>query len=128
MSSAAHAYSRTARTGLSARQLEASVLRQCTADLLRAADAPDDQAGLLAALDQNRRLWSLFSSAARAADNDLPVALKASARRIAGFVFKHTMDSVQAPANGEKTPLKTLLEPLIVLNRNLITGLERSAG
>ena len=128
MSSAAHAYSRTARTGLTVRQLEASVLRQCTADLLRAGDAPDDQTGLLAALDQNRRLWSLFSSAARASDNDLPVAVKASTLTMAAFVFKQTMDIIQAQADGNKTPLKVLLEPLIRLNRNLISGLERSAG
>lgn len=128
MSSAAHAYSRTARTGLSARQLEASVLRQCNSDLLRAGDAPDDHTGLLAALDQNRRLWSLFSSAARADDNDQPFEVRASTLKVAAYVFKHTMDIIQAQADGSKTPLKVLLEPLIRLNRNLISGLERSVG
>jgi flagellar biosynthesis activator protein FlaF len=128
MSSAANAYSRTARTGLSVRQLEASVLRQCTADLLRAGDAPDDQMGLLAALDQNRQVWSLFSSAARSTDNDLPVAFKTSILRIAAFIFKRTMEIIQAQADGTATPLKTLLEPLIDLNRTLISGLEGNAG
>ncbi len=97
MDLAANAYARTARTGLSGRQLEAAVLAQCAAEIrgLTALASPQLPA-IVEALDRNRRLWAVFVAAANHADSGLPQAEKDSLLDLARFVFDRTWELLGA--------------------------------
>lgn len=68
------------------------------------------------ALTYNRRLWTIFSTSATAADNPLPDAIKQNIGNLGLFVFKQTIS-----AEARKEP--EMLTSLISINRELAAGL-----
>lgn len=112
---AAQAYSKTAKTTQSPRQLEADLLVRAAALLQSARDAWPE-GNLRDALLFNRRLWTILATSATAADNPLPQAVKQNIGNIAVFIFNQTQ-----AMNDEPKPEK--LTSLIRINREIAAGL-----
>ena len=118
MSNAAQAYSRTSHTTAAPREIEAQALLKAARQLL---DVQANWAGpdrnMHNALLFNRRLWSIFMSAAtQPADNAQPAEVRQNIANIGVFVMKQTVDMQLNP-----DPAK--LQSLIDINRNLAAGL-----
>lgn len=64
----------------------------------------------------NRKLWTIFLSAAASDDNPQPVEVRQNIANIGVFVLKHTLD-IQFDPRPEK------LKSLIDINRNIAAGL-----
>jgi flagellar protein FlaF len=122
MQNGVHAYAAAARSGLSGRTLEATVLKRCALDLQRtSANAGEDPGAFMAALERNRRAWSIFAEEIRDDSSTLPQAMRANMLRMAVFVFRRTAELADgaAPKGADM---------LIALNRSLAAGLEGDAG
>jgi flagellar protein FlaF len=117
MPDAAQACSRTSLATSSAREIEAQVLLKAARQLL---DVQANWAGpgrnLYKALLFNRRLWSIFMSAAETNDNPQPMQIRQNVANIGVFVLKQTIDMQMDP-----DPAK--LKSLIDINCNLAAGL-----
>ena len=117
MSHAAQAYSRTSHVTGNAREIEAQALLKAARQLQ---EVQSNWAGPGKALDTallfNRRLWSIFMSAAQADENPQPVEVRQNIAIIGVFVMKQTVDMQLNP-----DPAK--LKPLIAINCNLAAGL-----
>jgi flagellar protein FlaF len=117
MSSAAQAYARTSQTTGTAREIEAQALLRA-AKQLRDVQAnwngPD--ARMHKALLFNRRLWTIFMSAAEADDNPHTVEVRQNIANLSIFVINQTVEMQLAP-----DPAK--LKPLIDINCNIAAGL-----
>src|SRR3954447_13613396 len=112
MNQAVNAYAAAAKTGLSGRELEASLLIRAAAQLQSVHDDWDARkGGLEEALAYNRKLWTILATAATEPGNPLPEPVKQNVTRLAMFIFNRTLDLMIAPA-----PEK--VEPLIAINRN----------
>lgn len=118
----ASAYARTAKIAQSPRELEASLLLKAAYQLqVIADDWATASAALEPALTFNRRIWTILATSATAEDNPLPVAIKISIGRLAGFIFQRTVDALAEPA-----PEK--LAALVRINREIAQGLRASAA
>src|SRR5204863_10055860 len=117
MSNAAQAYSRTSHTTAAPREIEAQALLKAARQLL---DVQANWAGpdnrMHAALLFNRRLWSIFMSAAESNDNPQPLEIRQNIANIGVFVMKQTIDM---QVNPEPTKLRSLIE----INFNIAAGL-----
>ena len=120
MSHAAQAYSRTSETA-PPREIEAQALLKAAKQLR---DVQTNWAGpdtnMHKALLFNRRLWSIFMSAAETNDNPQPVEIRQNIANIAVFVLKQT---VEMQLNPDPAKLKSLID----INRNLAAGLAGQA-
>ena len=117
MSTAAQAYSRTSQTTGAPRDIEAQALlkaAQHLQDVQANWQGPDKN--MHKALLFNRRLWSIFMSAAQAEDNQQPVEVRQNIANIGVFVMKQTVEMQIDP-----DPAK--LKSLIDINCNLAAGL-----
>ena len=116
MSHAAQAYSRTSETA-PPREIEAQALLKAAKQLR---DVQTNWAGpdtnMHKALLFNRRLWSIFMSAAQADENPQPVEVRQKIANIGVFVMKQTIDMQLNP-----DPAK--LNSLIDINCNIAAGL-----
>jgi flagellar biosynthesis regulator FlaF len=121
---ASHAYARTARTGLSGRALEATLLVQTANRLAKASQAPGDQAELIAALGHNQKVWAIFARALRHGDTDLPEPERERLQATVDFVALRTYDILQRLP--EFDPGKAI--GLIEVNRTLAAGLAGQPG
>ncbi len=75
----------------SARSAEYDVISRITSRLRNAIrDSSTDYPALVAALDENRRLWVELASDVAGPDNALPLALRASILGLAQFTLRHT--------------------------------------
>ncbi len=123
MTTASHAYARTARAGLTGRALEAAVLTRCAdkiAQALNLADGAGDPLALTAALDVNRQAWAIFAKALRNDATDLPPDLRASVEVSIGLVFKLTIEILASLDAGiDAARARTL----ITVNREFAAGL-----
>jgi flagellar biosynthesis activator protein FlaF len=121
MSSAAQAYARTAQTTSSPRDIEAQALMKAARQLRQVQEnwTGADMA-MHNALLFNRRLWSIFMSAAESNDNQQPLEVRQNIANIAVFVMKQTLDMQNDP-----DPAK--LTSLIDINCNLAAGLSGRA-
>lgn len=120
MTTPAQHYQRAAKSLMSARDLEASALL-VAASRLQAATAESVKAEeFSAALDHNRRLWSIFAGSVSEASVRLPDDLRLRVLALADFVFNHT---IMIAAAKDRTAAGTLVE----INRELAAGL-RGAG
>jgi flagellar protein FlaF len=121
MSHAAQAYARTSHATGSPREIEAQALLMAARQLL---DVQTNWAGpdrnMHKALLFNRRLWSIFMSAAEANDNPQPAQIRQKITNIGAFVMIRTVEMQMNP-----DPAK--LKPLIDINRNLAAGLAGQA-
>lgn len=120
MNRAAATYASVSQTGLSGRDLEASLLIRAAAQLQSVVDAWEDrQHELGEALLYNRRLWTILATAATEAENPLPLKVKQDLAGLAAFIFKRTIDLQVEPAS-EK------VASLISINRNIAAGLREA--
>lgn len=114
---AAHAYAKTAKITVSPRKLEADLLMKAARRLQAVKEGwPETEGDMRGALTYNRRLWTIFSTSATAADNPLPDAIKQNIGNLGLFVFKQTIS-----AEARKEP--EMLTSLISINRELAAGL-----
>jgi flagellar protein FlaF len=117
MSSATQAYSRTIQAFAPAREVEAQALLKAAMQLQ---DVQSNWGGadqrLQAALLFNRRLWSIFLSAAQNDDNPQPLEIRQQIANIGIFVMKQTVEMQLVP---EPAKLSSLIE----INRNIAAGL-----
>lgn len=117
MSHAAQAYARTSQTTSSPREIEAQALLKAARQLQ---EVQTNWAGPGQALDTallfNRRLWSIFMSAAQAEENQQPLEVRQNIANIGVFVMKQT---VEIQINPDPSKLKSLID----INCNLAAGL-----
>jgi flagellar protein FlaF len=117
MSNAAQAYARTLQTTSSPREIEAQALLKAARQLQ---EVQSNWAGpgkaMESALLFNRRLWSIFMSAAQTDENPQPIEIRQNIANIGVFVMKQTVDM---QLNPDPAKLKSLID----INRNLAAGL-----
>src|SRR5947209_1224027 len=121
MSNAAQAYARTAHVSASPREIEAQALLKAAKQLQEVQSnwaGPDNR--MHAALLFNRRLWSIFLSAAESNDNPQPMEIRQNIANIGVFVMTQTVDMQMNPG-----PAK--LKSLIDINFNIAAGLSGRA-
>jgi flagellar biosynthesis activator protein FlaF len=117
MSNAAQAYARTSTTTASPREIEAQALLKAARQLQEVQanwNGPDK--AMQNALLFNRRLWSIFMSAAQANDNPQPLEVRQNITNIGVFVMKQT---VEMQINPDPAKLKSLID----INCNIAAGL-----
>jgi flagellar biosynthesis activator protein FlaF len=111
------AYARTAQASSSPREIEAQTLLMAARKLV---EVQTNWAGadkrMHAALLFNRRLWTIFMSAAESNDNPQPVEVRQNIMNIAVFVMQRTIE-MQTDPKPEK------LQSLIDINSNIAAGL-----
>ena len=117
MSNAAQAYARTSQTTASPREIEAQALLKAARQLQ---EVQTNWTGPGREMDNallfNRRLWTIFVSAAESDENPQPLEIRQNILNIGVFVLKQIVD-MQA----EPDPVK--LKSLIDINCNLAAGL-----
>jgi flagellar protein FlaF len=121
MSNAAQAYARTAQTSSSPREIEAQALLKAARQLQEIQsnwNGPDKN--MHNALLFNRRLWSIFMSAAESDSNPQPLEVRQNIVNIGVFVMKQTVDM---QTNPDPAKLKSLID----INCNLAAGLSGRA-
>jgi flagellar protein FlaF len=121
MSHAAQAYARTSQTTASPREIEAQALLKAARQLQEVqANWTGPDKTMYKALLFNRRLWTIFMSAAETNDNPQPLEIRQNIANIAVFVLKQT---VEMQAN----PDPAMLKPLIDINCHIAAGLSGKA-
>ena len=114
---AASAYSRTAQTGQTPRELEASILMKSAS---RLQGIRDDWANRSSELDEaltyNRKLWTVLVSSVTRPENPLPTPIKQNVVNLGLFIFNHTLSLMASPAP-ERIGI------LVSINRELAAGL-----
>ena len=121
MSYAAQAYVRTSQTTASPREIEAQALLKAARQLQEVQanwNGPDRN--MHNALLFNRRLWTIFMSAAEANDNPNSMEVRQSIANIGVFVLKQTIEMQMDPH-----PAK--LKSLIDINCHIAAGLSGRA-
>jgi flagellar protein FlaF len=121
MSNVAQAYTRTAQTTASPREIEAQALLKAARQLQHVqANWAGPDTNMHDALLFNRRLWTIFMSAVETNDNQQPMEIRQNIANIGVFVMKQTIDMQLNP-----DPAK--LNSLIDINCNLAAGLSGRA-
>ena len=117
MQDAAKTYGAIAKQTASPRELEADLLLTAAARLQAIRDSWErNQSQLDAALQYNRKLWSIFMTSATSPDNALPAGVRQNVANLGIFVFNQTL-AVLANPKPEN------LGALININRQLAAGL-----
>jgi flagellar protein FlaF len=117
MSHAAQAYARTSQSTAAPREIEAQALLRAARQLQDVQTnwtGPDQK--MYKALLFNRRLWSIFLTAAEDNENPNSLALRQNIANIGVFVIKQTIEMQMDP-----DPAK--LKSLIDINCNIAAGL-----
>jgi flagellar biosynthesis activator protein FlaF len=121
MSHAAQAYSRTSHSTGTAREIEAQALLKAAKQLREVqANWTGPDMNMHKALLFNRRLWTIFMSAAESNDNPQPIEIRQNIANIGVFVMKQT---VEMQINPDPAKLKSLID----INCNLAAGLAGKA-
>ena len=115
------AYDSHARMVKTPKDLEHEALARVTGRLRRAinADGPGAHPELVAALDQNRRLWSAFAMDLAQPENGLPTDLRANLLGLAQFTFNHTAQVLRDGADAGV---------IVDINTAVMRGLRREDG
>ena len=116
MSNAAQAYARISQTTATPREIEAQALLKAARQLQEVQanwNGPDKN--LHKALLFNRRLWSIFMTAAEANDNPNSLEVRQNIANIGVFVLKQTIEMQMDP---HPAKLKTLID----INCNIAGG------
>ena len=115
------AYARTSQTTATPREIEAQALLKAAKQLR---DVQTNWAGpdknMHKALLFNRRLWSIFMSAAQSNDNPQPIEVRRNIANIGVFVMKQTVEMQMDP---DPSKLKSLID----INCNIAAGLAGQA-
>ena len=121
MSHAAQAYARTSQATAHPREIEAQALLMAARKLQ---DVQTNWAGpdkdMHKALLFNRRLWTIFLSAAETNDNPQPLEVRQNIANIGFFVMQRTIDMQMNP---DPSKLKSLID----INCNIAAGLAGKA-
>ena len=118
---AAQAYARTAQTTASPREIEAQALLKAANKLQNVmANWPQTDVDFQEALLFNRKLWTIFLSAATSDENPQTIEVRQNIANIGAFVLTQTAE-LQLHPQPEK------LKPLIDINCNLAAGLSGRA-
>ena len=120
-SHATQAYARTSQTTASPREIEAQALLKAARQLQEIQNnwkGPDRN--MHKALMFNRRLWSIFMSAAEANDNPNSLEVRQNIANIGIFVLKQTIEM-------QMDPHPSKLKSLIDINCNIAAGLSGRA-
>jgi len=122
MSNAAQAYARVAQTTSSPREIEAQALLKAANKLQAVLNDWDKVRNdeIAEAVLFNRKLWSIFLSAATDDNNQQVVGIRQNVANIGMFVMTQTYEL-------QLNPRAELLPPLIEINRNLAAGLSGRA-
>jgi flagellar biosynthesis activator protein FlaF len=121
MSHAAQTYARTSQTTASPREIEAQALLKAARQLREVQTnwtGPDSN--MHKALMFNRRLWTIFMSAAEANDNPNSLEVRQNIANIGVFVLKQTVEM-------QMDPHPSKLKSLIDINCNIAAGLSGRA-
>ena len=114
---AASAYSRTAQTGQTPRELAASILMKSASPLQGIRDDWANRSDELdEALTYNRKLWTVLVSSVTRPENPLPTPIKQNVVNLGLFIFNHTLSLMASPAP-ERIGI------LVSINRELAAGL-----
>lgn len=118
MSSAAHAYARTAQRTASPREIEAQALLMAAKKLQDVVTnwERDGSIGMQSALLFNRKLWSIFVTDVMRDDNPQPKDIRQNIANIGIFVMSQSSALMIKP-EVERLPA------LIEINRNIAAGL-----
>jgi flagellar protein FlaF len=118
----ANAYARVSQTTSSPRNIEAQALLKAARQLQEVKESWNGADQRLAdALLFNRRLWSIFMSAAQSADNQQSLEIRQNIANIGIFVMNQT---VEMQANPAPEKLKSLID----INCNIAAGLAGRAA
>src|SRR6201992_1810586 len=121
MSHAAQAYARTSQTTASPREIEAQALLKAARQLQEVqSNWKGADKNLYNALLFNRRLWSIFMTAAEDNGNPNTLEVRQNIANLGLFVMRHTIQIQLEPA-----PSK--LKSLIDINCNIAAGLSGRA-
>src|SRR5258707_14030584 len=121
MSNAANAYARVAQTTAAPRDIEAQALLKAARQLEEVkANWNGADKRLQEALLFNRRLWTIFMSAAESNDNPQPLEIRQNIANIGCFVMQRTIDM-------QLNPDPSMLKPLIDINCNIAAALPSTA-
>ena len=115
------AYGAQAHSVKTARDIEHDTLARITARLRRAAKAegPGAHPELVAALDENGRLWTVFAEDLATPGNAFPDTLRAGLLSLASFALQHTSKVLRQQAE---------IGPLIDINTSVMRGLRGQQG
>ena len=117
MQSGAQAYAHTAQKTANPRDLEARLLIRAANKLQSIVSGQvTDTQEMREALRYNRKLWTILSTSATAAENPLPRQIKENIGNIAMFVLPHCVDL-------ELQPVPERMASLVNINRELAAGL-----
>lgn len=113
-------YAQNAAPLRSSRDTEYKAFAQITHSLLTAArKGKSGYNELAAAIEKNRKLWTLLSSDVADGNNQLPDALKADILSLAEFTFTHSSAVLRKKASAA---------PLIEINAAIMRGLRSGAS
>lgn len=112
------AYQKAQTSAETPSQVEYRLFAQVTNALIEVKDKPVTAADTIAALDWNRRMWSVFSSDCGAKGNQLPDALRAGIISLSIWVSKHS----SLVMRGQES-----IESLININKTIMEGLADQA-
>ncbi|WP_264211898.1 flagellar biosynthesis regulator FlaF [Leisingera thetidis] len=114
------AYSAAKAPTRTAKNFEYEVVARVTRRLITAAkNGRDDFNELASALNDNRKLWSIFTADLASKGNSLPDDLKRNLFELAEFTRQHTSKVLQRKAN---------VRPLVEINTAIMRGLRSGAS
>ena len=109
------AYHKAQRSAELPRDTEYRLFAQVTQALIEAGrKGRSDLAGLMDALDWNRRMWSVLASDCASSGNKLPDALRAQIVSLSLWVSRYSSEVARTGA---------AMEPLIDVNKTIMAGL-----
>ncbi|MBD8064272.1 flagellar biosynthesis regulator FlaF [Devosia sp. PTR5] len=116
----AQAYQQTTKVVESPRERESALLMKAAAGLQKIKDEWDTSTSqeLNAALNFNRKLWTIFMSAVTQEDSPLPREVRQNIANLGMFVMNQTRELLY-----EVTPEPKHLDVLVQLNRQIAAGL-----
>ncbi|KIC10370.1 flagellar biosynthesis regulator FlhF [Leisingera sp. ANG-M1] len=114
------AYSAAKAPTRTAKNFEYEVVARVTRRLITAAqNGRDEFSELAAALNDNRKLWTIFTADLASKGNPLPNDLKQNLFELAEFTRQHTSKVLQREAN---------IRPLVEINTAIMRGLRSGAS
>ena len=120
--SATQAYQQTAKKTVSPRELESTLLSRAASNFVRIRDNWENgEPELGAALEFNKRLWSVLVASVTSDDNPLPREIRQNVANLGIFILGQTVEL-------ELRPQRAKLDTLININRELATGLRNAAN
>ncbi|MEZ5995131.1 MAG: flagellar biosynthesis regulator FlaF [Hyphomonadaceae bacterium] len=113
------AYQRAATQADTPRDLEYRAFGQATAGLVRVKETKAPVIEVVAAINENRKLWNVLAADCSLPENKLPLTLRGQIISLAMWVARYSSEVLRDGAD---------VEPLIEINRTMMEGLAARAG